>query len=174
MILTVVVCILPYVSEQEVESKKSTLFPKVRALEKLTLFFSDIRDFFSCFVLWLENIAFLSAFIRMAGISSSVQSEIGPAFQVFISLGHTFSSLLASNLHSNLSVKQNYKAMNNFRDPDQVLPLPYVLSLSCRWDLGRFKHFWQELKYLCYKGVEEVWAVWGIFFFLSYFIFRVH
>lgn len=55
--------------------------------------------------------------------------------------------------------------MNKFRDPDHVLSLPYVLSLSHKWDLGKFKHFWQELKYLSYKEVEEVWAFWGVFFF---------
>lgn len=57
--------------------------------------------------------------------------------------------------------------MNNFGDPDQVLSLPYVLSLSHRWDLGQFKHFWQMLKYLCYKEVEGVWIffVFGGAFF---------
>lgn len=63
--------------------------------------------------------------------------------------------------------------MNNFRDPDQVLSLPYVLSLSHKWDLGKFKHFWQELKYLSDKEVEEVWAFWGVFFFSPPFFFRV-
>lgn len=58
MILTVVVCILPYVSVQEVESKKSTLFPKVRALEKLTLFFSNIRDFFFLFCFMVRKHCF--------------------------------------------------------------------------------------------------------------------
>lgn len=144
----------------KVENKKINPFTQICSLEKLTLFFPNTRDLF-LFCFMVRKHSCLLCFPKISWNQFICAAWDRPCILGIYQLRTYFFRLAWQQLSFNFISKTDYKAVNNFRDPDQVLSLPYVLSLSHRWDLGKFKNFWQKLKYLPYKVVT-----WGFFFFV--------